>query len=40
MGKTAENEFLRSDDPNASLGVLFILGSLIKHGELPDEVKF
>ena len=40
IGRTAQNEFLNSDDPYAAFGVLFILGSLIRHGELPQEVRF
>ncbi|MFP4098890.1 MAG: ATP-grasp domain-containing protein [Alphaproteobacteria bacterium] len=39
-GRTAHNELLNSDDPYAAFGVLFILGSLIRHGELPQEVRF
>jgi len=40
IGRTAQNEFLNSDDPYAAFGVLFILGSLIRYGELPREVRF
>lgn len=40
LGRTARNEFLSSDDPNVAFGVLFILSSLLKHGNLPDEVRF
>ncbi len=29
-----------ADDPAAGLGVLFVLSSLMRHGELPPEVKF
>jgi len=34
------SELDQSDDPAAGLGVLFVLSSLIRHGELPPEVKF
>ncbi|MEE4376452.1 MAG: ATP-grasp domain-containing protein [Candidatus Competibacteraceae bacterium] len=40
IGKTARNELLNSEDPQAAFGILFILGSLIRYGELPREVKF
>jgi hypothetical protein len=35
----AISEFEMDDDPMASLGVLFIFSSLIRHGELPPEVE-
>lgn len=36
--KSAKQEFLSSDDPMVSLGVLYVLGSLIRYGKLPDEL--
>ena len=38
--KGAPSEFDNAHDPYAGLGVLFILSSLLRHGRLPDEVKF
>lgn len=35
----AESMTYADDDPFVGLGVLFILGSLIKHGTLPPEIK-
>lgn len=35
--KSAKKEFLSSDDPMVSFGVLYVLGSLIRYGKLPDE---
>jgi predicted ATP-grasp superfamily ATP-dependent carboligase len=40
LGKSARNEILDSDDPLAAFGVLFILGSLWRHGRLPREIQF
>lgn len=39
-GDEANNEFIFQDDPYVFLGVLYIISSLIKRGELPPEVKF
>ena len=36
----APNELFRSDDPLVSLGALFILASLLRHGRLPPEIKY
>jgi predicted ATP-grasp superfamily ATP-dependent carboligase len=36
----APNELFRSDDPLVSLGVLFIVASLLRHGRLPPEIKY
>lgn len=38
--KDAPNELVRHDDPLVSLGALFIVGSLIRHGRLPPEMKY
>ena len=38
--KNAPNELFRSDDPLVSLGALFVLASLIRHGKLPPELKY
>ena len=38
-GKLAKSEFDVEDDPFVGLGLLFIASSLIRHGELPPEVK-
>lgn len=38
--RSAPGEFDHADDPYAGLGVLFILSSLMRHGRLPDEVKY
>ena len=37
--KESESISYAQDDPFIGLGVLFILGSLIKHGTLPPEIK-
>ncbi len=37
--KEAEDMTYADDDPFVGLGALFILGSLIQHGELPPEIK-
>lgn len=39
MGKNAKSEFDTEDDPFTGLGLLFIASSLLKHGELPPELK-
>jgi len=36
---SAVSEFSAQDDPKTSLGFLFIISSLLKHGELPPELK-
>jgi predicted ATP-grasp superfamily ATP-dependent carboligase len=36
----APNELFRSDDPLVSLGALFIVASLLRHGRLPPEIKY
>lgn len=36
--REAKSEIPIGDDPMASLGVFFILSSLIRHGKLPDEI--
>jgi predicted ATP-grasp superfamily ATP-dependent carboligase len=38
-GEEAGNEFVAEEDPKTALGFLFIASSLIRHGELPPEVK-
>ncbi len=38
--KESEDEFFLKDDPKAILGVLYVVSSLQKNGELPMEVKF
>jgi len=40
LGRSAQNEFLNSEDPYTAFGILFIIGSLIRRGRLPDEVRF
>lgn len=39
-GKQARNELFNGEDPYAAFGILFIIGSLIRHGHLPEELKF
>ncbi len=39
MGKGAKSEFESEDDPFTGLGFLFVASSLIRHGELPPELK-
>jgi predicted ATP-grasp superfamily ATP-dependent carboligase len=39
-GRDARPEFFTRDDPVAVLGVLFVLGSLLRYGELPRELRF
>ncbi|WP_375203322.1 carboxylate--amine ligase [Hyphococcus sp.] len=38
--RSASGEFDHAHDPYAGLGVLFIVSSLMRHGRLPDEVKY
>ncbi len=38
--KNAPNEIFRSDDPLVSLGALFVVASLIRHGKLPPELRY
>jgi hypothetical protein len=38
--QNAPNELFRSDDPLVSLGVLFIVASLLRHGRLPPEIRY
>ncbi|NCC22407.1 MAG: ATP-grasp domain-containing protein [Alphaproteobacteria bacterium] len=38
--REAKSEFPLREDPFIIFGVMFILGSLIRHGKLPPEVKF
>jgi predicted ATP-grasp superfamily ATP-dependent carboligase len=38
--KHAPNELFRSDDPLVSLGALYIVASLIRHGRLPPELGY
>lgn len=40
QSRDAPTEFDHANDPYAGLGVLFILSSLLRHGRLPDEVKY
>ncbi|MEM6650570.1 MAG: ATP-grasp domain-containing protein, partial [Pseudomonadota bacterium] len=35
----AKSELMIKDDPLSSLGVFFVLSSLIRHGKLPPEIK-
>jgi hypothetical protein len=37
--RTAKTELLSSDDPLAPLGILYVLGSLLRSGKLPEELK-
>jgi len=37
--KTAKSELMLEDDPMTSLGIFFVLSSLVRHGKLPDELK-
>lgn len=39
LGKEARSEFAHGDDPFTGLGFLFIVSSLLRHGELPPELK-
>lgn len=39
QGEGAHDELLNEDDPYVAFGLLFILGSLIRHGELPQEIR-
>jgi len=38
--RNAPNELFRSDDPLVSLGALFVVASLIRHGRLPPELRY
>ena len=38
--KNAPNELFRSEDPLVSLGILFIVASLLRYGRLPPELKY
>jgi predicted ATP-grasp superfamily ATP-dependent carboligase len=38
--KNAPNELFRSDDPLVSLGALFVVASLMRHGRLPPELTY
>lgn len=38
--KNAPNELFRSNDPLVSLGALFIVASLLRHGRLPPELTY
>lgn len=38
--KNAPNELFRSDDPLVSLGALFVVASLLRHGKLPPELRY
>jgi predicted ATP-grasp superfamily ATP-dependent carboligase len=38
-GKQAKSEFSAEDDPFTGLGFLFVASSLLRHGELPPELK-
>ncbi len=38
--KNAPSELFRSEDPLVSLGILFIVASLLRHGRLPPELKY
>ncbi|MFP4098409.1 MAG: ATP-grasp domain-containing protein, partial [Alphaproteobacteria bacterium] len=40
LGRAARSQVLDTDDPLAGWGFLFILSSLLRHGELPKEVRF
>ena len=42
MGESrgAASELVNADDPFVSMGVLFVLGSLVRHGRLPPELKY
>jgi len=39
VGKNAYSEFDSEDDPFTGLGLLFVASSLLRHGELPPELK-
>ena len=38
--RSAPNELFRSDDPLVSLGALFVVASLLRHGRLPPELRY
>lgn len=38
-GRQAKSEFATQDDPFTGLGILFVASSLLKHGELPPEIR-
>ncbi|WP_158918655.1 ATP-grasp domain-containing protein [Caulobacter sp. S45] len=38
--KNCPNELFRSEDPLVSLGALFVLASLMRHGRLPPELRY
>lgn len=38
--KGAPNDLFKSHDPLVSLGALFVVTSLLRHGKLPPEIKF
>ena len=40
IGRSARNELLNGEDPYVAFGALFVLASLIRHGELPPEVRY
>ncbi|WP_309386959.1 ATP-grasp domain-containing protein [Cerasicoccus frondis] len=39
QSEDAQSDLLLEDDPQAALGVLFVISSLVRHGELPPEFK-
>lgn len=39
LGKQGKSDFSAEDDPFTGLGFLFIASSLLRHGELPPEIK-
>ncbi|WP_269537423.1 ATP-grasp domain-containing protein [Cerasicoccus fimbriatus] len=39
QSENAHSDLLLEDDPQAALGLLFVVSSLIRHGDLPEEFK-
>lgn len=39
LGNSATSEFSMDEDPKTGLGFLFIASSILRHGELPPEIK-
>ena len=40
LAKDSSGEFQEYDDPYTGLGILFVLSSLVRHGRLPEEIKY
>ena len=39
LADTATSELMLGEDPKIALGALYVINSLIRHGELPAELK-